>query len=33
MFAISEVSYQDATSSLDRLGERAIARTQLNDRR
>ena len=31
MLAISEVSYQDATSSLDRLGERATARAKLND--
>jgi signal transduction histidine kinase len=31
MLAISEASYQDATSSLDRLGERAIAREKLND--
>ena len=31
MLAISEASYQDATSSLDRLGERATARTKLND--
>src|SRR5678815_104137 len=31
MLAISEASYQDATSSLDRLGERAIARGKLND--
>ena len=31
MLAISEASYQDATSSLDKLGERAAARTQLND--
>src|SRR5678815_5889467 len=30
MFVISEVSYQDATSSLDSLGERAIARNRLN---
>ncbi len=29
MFVISEVSYQDATSSLDSLGERSIARSQL----
>ena len=31
MFAISEASYQDATSSLDTLGERATARGKLND--
>src|SRR6478609_8811442 len=31
MLAISEASYQDATSSLDRLGERAEARAKLND--
>jgi len=31
MLAISEASYQDATSSLDRLGERAMARAKLND--
>jgi signal transduction histidine kinase len=31
MLAISEASYQDATSSLDRLGQRAEARTKLND--
>ena len=31
MLAISEASYQDATSSLDRLGERAAARSKLND--
>jgi len=31
MLAISEASYQDATSSLDRLGERGTARTKLND--
>src|SRR5918993_3285458 len=31
MLAISEASYQDATSSLDRLGERAVARGKLND--
>jgi len=31
MLAISEASYQDATSSLDRLGERAAARVKLND--
>ena len=31
MLAISEASYQDATSSLDRLGERATARGKLND--
>ncbi len=30
MLAISEASYQDATSSLDRLGERATARSKLN---
>jgi signal transduction histidine kinase len=30
MLAISEASYQDATSSLDRLGERATARAKLN---
>ncbi|MEO8310338.1 MAG: CHASE3 domain-containing protein [Caldimonas sp.] len=30
MLAISEASYQDATSSLDRLGERAAARGKLN---
>ncbi len=30
MFVISEVSYQDATSSLDSLGDRTIARTNLN---
>jgi signal transduction histidine kinase len=30
MFVISEVSYQDATSSLDSLGERAAARNRLN---
>jgi len=30
MFVISEVSYQDATSSLDSLGQRAIARNRLN---
>ncbi len=30
MFVISEVSYQDATSSLDSLGERATARNRLN---
>ena len=29
MFIISEVSYQDATSSLDSLGDRATARIQL----
>src|SRR4029079_8417694 len=31
MLAISEASYQDATSSLDRLGERAPARGKLTD--
>jgi signal transduction histidine kinase len=31
MLAISEASYQDATSSLDALGERATARGKLND--
>jgi signal transduction histidine kinase len=31
MLAISEASYQDATSSLDRLGERNTARIKLND--
>ena len=31
MLAISEASYQDATSSLDRLGERGTARAKLND--
>jgi len=31
MLAISEASYQDATSSLNRLGERAAARGKLND--
>src|SRR3982751_449511 len=31
MLAISEASYQDATSSLDRLGERGEARGQLHD--
>ncbi len=31
MLAISEASYQDATSSLDKLGDRAAARTKLND--
>jgi len=31
MLAISEASYQDATSSLDRLGERGAARSKLND--
>ncbi len=31
MLAISEASYQDATSSLDRLGERATARSKLNE--
>jgi signal transduction histidine kinase len=31
MLAISEASYQDATSSLDRLGERGTARGKLND--
>ncbi len=31
MLAISEASYQDATSSLDALGERAAARGKLND--
>ena len=30
MFVISEVSYQDATSALDSLGERATARNRLN---
>ena len=30
MFVISEVSYQDATSALNSLGERAIARSRLN---
>jgi signal transduction histidine kinase len=30
MFVISEVSYQDATSSLDSLGQRAAARNRLN---
>jgi signal transduction histidine kinase len=30
MFVISEVSYQDATSSLDSLGERGTARNRLN---
>ena len=30
MFVISEVSYQDATSALNSLGERAIARNRLN---
>jgi signal transduction histidine kinase len=31
MLAISEASYQDATSSLDTLGERGTARAKLND--
>ncbi|MEO5881643.1 MAG: CHASE3 domain-containing protein [Caldimonas sp.] len=31
MFLISEVSYQDATSSLDSLGDRATARTRLSE--
>src|SRR6478609_1225017 len=31
MLAISETSYQDATSSLDTLGERSTARGKLND--
>ena len=31
MLAISEASYQDATSSLDKLGDRAAARAKLND--
>ena len=31
MLAISEASYQDATASLDRLGDRGVARTKLND--
>ncbi len=31
MLAISEASYQDATSSLDQLGNRGTARTKLND--
>ena len=31
MLAISEASYQDATSSLDQLGDRGVARTKLND--
>lgn len=31
MLAISEVSYQDATSSLDRLSDRTVARGKLND--
>ncbi|HEY2559899.1 MAG TPA: CHASE3 domain-containing protein [Caldimonas sp.] len=31
MLAISEASYQDATSSLDTLGERSVARSKLND--
>ena len=31
MLAISEASYQDATGALDSLGERAAARTRLND--
>jgi signal transduction histidine kinase len=31
MLGISEASYQDATSSLDRLGERSTARSKLND--
>ena len=31
MLAISEASYQDATSSLDTLGDRATARGKLND--
>lgn len=31
MLAISEASYQDATTSLDKLGERGLARTRLND--
>jgi CHASE3 domain sensor protein len=31
MLAISEASYQDATSSLDRLGERSTARGKLID--
>jgi signal transduction histidine kinase len=31
MLAISEASYQDATSSLDALGERTTARAKLND--
>ena len=31
MLVISETSYQDATASLDRLGERAEARSKLND--
>ena len=31
MLAISEASYQDATASLDRLGDRGAARTKLND--
>src|SRR6185312_2562569 len=30
MLAISEASYQDATSSLDKLGQRATARAKLN---
>ena len=30
MFVISEVSYQDATSSLDSLGDRALARSHLH---
>ena len=31
MLAISEASYQDATASLDKLGDRATARAKLND--
>ncbi len=31
MLAISEASYQDATSSLDKLGDRGTARSKLND--
>ena len=31
MLAISEASYQDATSSLDTLGDRGTARAKLND--
>ena len=31
MLAISDASYQDATSSLDKLGDRAAARANLND--
>ena len=31
MLAISEASYQDATASLDKLGDRGTARAKLND--